>query len=854
MDRKTLMKTDQCLKNVMILTTLLFIGFFQMVVYCVPAIGQDKTDPVNLTVQERAWLNDHPVIRLAPDPEFKPIEFFDENGIYQGIAADYVRLIEKKLGIAFDIVHCENWDDVIARMKRHEVDVLNAVVKSPQRQAFMLFPTPYLRIPSVILVRKNVKGHLTLDMLKGLHIVMVSGYGYVDVILNAYPDLQIELVPDLKSALRKVSFGMADAFVGDLATASFYSESEGITNLRIAGETDPPNISGFAVRTDWPELGAILEKSVASLTDQEKNDIYAKWIHLGSEPGVTMQEFRNLMLVIAAATAFILCFFLIWNRTLKRMVHRRTKELQEEIEERQRTQAALSQSEAHFRTLLNTIPDLVWLKNADGVYLSCNTKFERFFGDKQENIIGKTDYDFVDKDLADFFRENDRAAMDLGGPRVNEETVTYADDGHQELLETIKTPVYGSSGKLIGVLGIARDITDRKRAEDERQKLQDELYQARKMDAVGRLAGGVAHDFNNMLSIIIGRAELARMKVDPSDSLFHDLTEIETVGKRSADLTRQLLAFARKQTISPEVLDLNDTIESMITMLRRLIGEGIDLIWKPGHSLWPVNVDPAQVNQLLANLIINARDAISGSVGCVVIETGNCTFDDAYCETNSGFSSGEFVSLVVSDDGCGMSQETMDNIFEPFFTTKELGKGTGLGLATIYGIAKQNDGFVHVSSEPGKGASFTIYLPRHTGEIPVATPINPDSQVVRGHETILLVEDEPQILTMARIMLESLGYTILATSKPSDAVQIVETFKGEIHVLMTDVVMPEMNGRDLANHLLTIYPGLKRLYMSGYTADVIAHHGVLDEGVHFIQKPFTRKELAAKIRDLLDRP
>lgn len=806
----------------------------------------------NLTDHEKAWLKAHPTIKLAPDPAFKPIEFFDQDGNYAGIAADYVQIVAQRLGIKFEIVRCKNWDDVISHIQRREVDILGNAVRTPQRETYLLFPEPYLKIPSVIIVRKSVNKNLTLDMLEGMNIVMVSGYGYVDILRNKYPELEISLVPELKKALQKVSFGMADAFIGDLATASYYIESEGISNLKLAGETDPPNISGFAVRSDWPELNSILEKGIARLTENEKKAIYKKWVHLGAEPGVTMREFKIVILIILGVISLIILGFCLWTLILKRIVNIKTEALIKEIEERRRAEESLAKNEAHLRTLLKTIPDLVWLKDPDGIYLACNSRFERFFGAKEEEIAGKSDYDFVPGELADFFRQHDKAAIERGAPSVNEEEVTYADDGHHELLETIKTPVFDNNGNLIGVLGIARDITERKRAEDERRILQDQLFQARKMDAVGRLAGGVAHDFNNMLSIIIGRAELATMKLKPSDTLYNDLCEIQDVGRRSADLTRQLLAFARKQTISPEILDLNSTIESMLRMLSRLIGEDMELIWKPVSGLWEVKVDPAQIDQLLANLLINARDAITNPMGKVTIETKNSVFDTDYCQLHTGFIPGEYVQIAVSDNGCGMDSYTLENIFEPFFTTKSLGEGTGLGLSTIYGIVKQNQGFINVYSEPDQGSIFRIYLPRHVGERSKVTEINRIKTVTGGNETILLVEDEAAILEVTQMMLKKIGYRVLPADKPHKAIKLAEAHIGEIDLLMTDVIMPEMNGSNLAKQITSFYPDIKLLFMSGYTADIIAHHGVLNEGVHFIQKPFSMQALDAKVRESLE--
>lgn len=399
-------------------------------------------------------------------------------------------------------------------------------------------------------------------------------------------------------------------------------------------------------------------------------------------------------------------------------------------------------------------------------------------------------------------------------------------------------------------LAVIYDITDRKQAENERNKLQAQLVQAQKMESVGRLAGGVAHDYNNMLSVIIGHTEMALDKVGANDELHTDLEEIMAAARRSADITRQLLAFSRQQTIAPKRLDLNATVESMLKMLRRLIGEDIDLAWHPGARVGPVNMDPTQLDQILVNLCVNARDAIA-DVGKISIETGTETFDETYCADHLGFVPGDYVLLCVSDDGCGMDKQTQAHLFEPFFTTKQVGKGTGLGLATVYGIVKQNNGFINVYSEPGQGTTFRIYLPRHgtTAEpAPGKQAPPPDAQ---GSETILLVEDEPTILRMTKIMLQRLGYTVVTAGTPGQAIDLSREHAGRIDLLMTDVVMPEMNGRELAKRLQDRHPGLKVLFMSGYTANVIAHRGVLDEGVNFIQKPFSKKDVAVKIRDVL---
>jgi two-component system, cell cycle sensor histidine kinase and response regulator CckA len=353
-----------------------------------------------------------------------------------------------------------------------------------------------------------------------------------------------------------------------------------------------------------------------------------------------------------------------------------------------------------------------------------------------------------------------------------------------------------------------------------------------------------------MLAVILGHAEIAMERLDPDDKLIEDVEEIQKAAKRASDLTRQLLAFARKQTIAPRILDLNAVIGDMLKMLRRLIGENIDLHWKSGEGLWQVKMDPAQIDQILANLVVNARDAIDG-VGHVSIQTDNVTFSGEDCAEHAGVLPGQYVMLAVSDDGCGMDAETRAKAFEPFFTTKPQGHGTGLGLATVYGIVKQNDGFINVYSEPGRGTTFRIYLASHAAEARAVESANSAEKAKGGTETILLVEDEESLLLLCLRLLEQLGYRVLATGMPGEAIELARANPGAIDLLMTDVVMPGMSGRDLQRRIDEIQPGVKCLFMSGYTSDVIAHRGVLDEGVRFVQKPFSIQVLAAKLREAL---
>ncbi|MEI8139584.1 MAG: ATP-binding protein [bacterium] len=398
---------------------------------------------------------------------------------------------------------------------------------------------------------------------------------------------------------------------------------------------------------------------------------------------------------------------------------------------------------------------------------------------------------------------------------------------------------------------VITDLTERKQTEQANINLQAQLFQAQKLESLEQLVGGVAHDFNNMVMGALGYTQLCREELPAEHPAGCYLDEITTIVERSANLTRQLLTFSRRQTIAPKVLALNDTMASIVKMLRRLIGENIDLILKPGPGLWPIKFDPTQIDQILINLCLNARDAIAG-VGKITITTANVALDQVFCNTHPETVPGDYVLLMVSDNGCGMEQDILAKIFEPFFTTKEVGKGTGLGLAMIFGIVKQNIGYIEVSSEPGQGSTFRIYLPLFADEVVkinnATTAIIPQG----SGETILLVEDEPTLRIICEQFLKNIGYKVLTAESPIIALELARIHKNDIRLLLTDVIMPGMNGRDLSLRLLEMIPGLKVLFMSGYTPDVIARQQVPSEGMHYIQKPFSRDDLARKMHKLLE--
>jgi len=528
----------------------------------------------------------------------------------------------------------------------------------------------------------------------------------------------------------------------------------------------------------------------------------------------------------------------------------RTHCILQDFTEQKETEDRLKSLEALQHKMIANIGDVIVIIGKDGRFRYNSPNMEKWFGWAPENLNDRTLWEYVHPEDINSVKAFFKTIIDS-----DQDTNTF-----QWRLKCKNTEYkwieftgfnFLDDKDIKGILGNYRDITERRKKDEQLMTLQRQLSQAQKMEAVGRLAGGIAHDFNNMLAVILGNTELIMDGLSPKEPLFADLREIQTAADNSVEIIRQLLTFARKQTIEPKVLNLNQSIEGMLKMLRRLIGENIVLDWKPKLGLFPVKIDPTQLNQILANIIVNARDAIL-DVGTVTIETGTAEFDESYCDQHEGFRPGTYTFFSVCDDGVGMDKETLNGIFEPFFTTKETGKGTGLGLAMVYGAVKQNSGFINVYSEPGLGARFTTYLPIvENGDQQICTRTYRPESISTRNKTILLVEDELTILEMTTRMLERLGYIVIGASSPEQGIKLAQSFKGDIHLLITDVIMPGMNGHELAKSILNIFPGIRCLFMSGYTANVIAHKGILDPGVHFIQKPFSLKVLDQKLTHCL---
>jgi PAS domain S-box-containing protein len=613
-----------------------------------------------------------------------------------------------------------------------------------------------------------------------------------------------------------------------------------------------PGIDGFEACRRLKEDEAIGQIPVIFMTALADTDHKIKGFAAGAVDYLTKPSQREEVLArvgVHLRIRDLACSLQEAKAQLENRVEQRTaqleranRELQAEIIERGQAEKALAESKNYLDKIINTISDPIFVKDAAHRLVLLNDAACTFLGQAREGLLGKCEYDVYAKKEADAFRAHDERVLKSGRESALEHAMKAPDGARRNIM--VKKTLYTDEKGQRYIVGILRDITEHK-------TLEEQLRQAVKMEAVGTLAGGVAHDFNNLMTAVMGYSELLLQRVAEGHPWRRDVEQIRKAGTRAASLTQQLLAFSRKQVVQPKIVDINQVISETEKMLRRLIGEDIRLVSRPEPRLWRVMVDPGLIGQVVMNLAINARDAMPQG-GNLTIETANARLDHSHARHYIGVAAGNYAMLTVSDTGIGMDEETLSHIFEPFFTTKEKGKGTGLGLATVYGIVKQSEGHIQVRSEPGKGTTFRILFPRADQETEETGPgEGPGGSLQGGSETILIVEDDEIVRDLVRTTLHLAGYTVLEAENGDEAIAVCREHSGRIQLLVTDVVMPKMSGLELAETLAADSPSMKVLYISGYTDKAIAHHGVPEEGAAFLQKPFTPQALTTKIREVL---
>jgi two-component system, cell cycle sensor histidine kinase and response regulator CckA len=592
-----------------------------------------------------------------------------------------------------------------------------------------------------------------------------------------------------------------------------------------------PGMDGYEVAESLRRAGALVPIPVIMLTVLDGRDDMMRGLAAGVEDFLTKpvhraelaMRVRNLLRLKDYSDQHVR-----YSQLLEREVGSRTAEL--------------VASEKRYRALFENAKDAIAVMTPEGVVREMNQRWADIVGVPREELVGRRVRDFAPRG-EEVKNSESYQRMLVSGAAVSPPVNIATGDGSHLLMEFSQTTIDVAGEDLIFTIG--RDVT-------EKQRLEELLRQSQKLEVIGQLAGGVAHDFNNILTAILGFCELLLTELEPHHVGREDVLEIKTAGQRAAALTRQLLAFSRKQILQPNVLDINDVIKGMEPMLRRLIAAHIDLVVSLQDDIGSIKIDPTQLEQIVMNLLVNASDAMPRG-GKLTIETSNVHLDEHYGGRHLPVTPGDYVMLAVSDTGVGMDEATSQRVFEPFFTTKELGKGTGLGLATVYGIVKQSGGDIWVYSEPGHGSAFKIYLPVVTTFLSAAVKVVPAPETLqRGSETILLVEDDEAVRRLARLSLERMGYVVIEAGNPREALRAAERHALRIDLLLSDLIMPESDGEPLDARLRRAHPNLRVLYISGYADEAVVRHGVIVEGTPFLQKPFTPLALSGKVREVLD--
>jgi len=778
-----------------------------------------------------------PVLFVSGDHEYPPYEFL-ENGSPTGFNIELIKAVGEAMGYTVH-VKLGPWNQVRQDLESGRVDVLAGMYFTRERDASVDFSIPHTLVTSGLFVRTG-SPISSLEDIRGREIIVQKGDLMNDYLRGTGLASSIIPVTDPAQALRLLSSGRYDgALLSSKMQGLYYANLFKLTNL-VAIETGlPPGQYCFAVAQGNHQLVQKLNEGLNILKSTGRyKEIQDTWFGVYEEPRWRQAMLRYLVFPLAAAI-ILLAGILAWSWSLRRQVAIRTRDYQE--------------SEQRLATIFRESPAIITISTLDeGRILDLNDAFTHILGYSREEAVGRTALELgILADVPDD-RQLILGKIREAGQIRSIEIHLRAKSG-QPVTGLLSTAPSMDRGQQC-LLSVITDITERKKAEEEKAGLEAQLLQMQKMEAVGSLAGGVAHDFNNLMTAILGNAELVLDSLKEGDRnsiIIHEVTEIKLAAQRAAALTRQLLMFSRKEVARPEVFDLNSTIGGMNKMLRRLIPENIELKFSLMEGIHPVNADVRQIEQVILNLAVNARDAMPEG-GVMEIGTQGSVLDEGYAASHPDARAGPHTVLSVSDTGTGMDEATMARIFEPFFTTKERGRGTGLGLSSVFGIVKQAGGHITVESGPGKGSTFRVHLP--AAEEPTQQMSAPakESDIPLGTETILLCEDDEIVRGLGMKILTSAGYRVIDAANAQDALKVIREHDGTVHLLLTDMIMPGMNGSVLSELLRKEFPSLRTLFMSGYTEEQLLKRGDLVPGVNLIMKPFTRSELLRSVRRIID--
>ncbi|MFW6037215.1 MAG: response regulator, partial [Desulfonatronovibrio sp.] len=820
------------------LTICLFSPVFFMV-----AAPDKSSASINITEEERTWLDQNPdKLAVWFDRKFPPIEFQSEDGSFEGMAADIMRLIEERLEVSFKAVPAREWPVLLESLETGEAPIAPVIVWSPERERYAYFSEPYVDVPVVVITTRDRTESRSLNDFKGLKVAAIKGYVTEGFLRENYSDyLEIVTVENVNEGLRDVSFGVVDAMIENLAVAAHYIEEEKLPNLRVAGNTELSYQLSFAVSKKYPLLFSAMQKAMNNIPEQEIKALQNRWLPIES-PGVLSREQVQLIKYTAIFVVVITLFLVMVSLFLRRKLKQKMADLE-------RTRQEVVQSEERYRAIFNNAPIGIFRTTFDGRFVEANPTLARMLGYTSREELIKETRDLardiypspgVRQGLLDALKESPQGvSMDIEFKR-RDGTPVYSIINASLQMDEEGNPAY--------LDGTIEDISKRKQAEQEKERLQSQLLQARKMESVGMLAGGIAHDFNNLLQALKGNIELLDKNMPGDFPEKKRLRVIERSIDRAAQLVRQLLLFSRKAETMRKLLDLNREIKDAADVLERTIPKMIKIRLLLAEGTWPVSADPVQVEQMILNLGSNAADAMPEG-GTLTIETSNVSLSE---EDYLDLDPGRYVRVTVSDTGCGMDKLTLEHVFDPFFTTKEKGKGTGLGLASVYGIVKAHQGHVVCYSEPGVGTTFKIYWPAVFDQEEEVIDHQPESLVHEGTETILVVDDETDIRELTRDALTPWGYTIKTASSGEQALEIFGREKSSIDLVVLDLNMPGMGGYRCLEEILRINPRAKVIIASGYMGEGQIRKSLDSGAAGYIGKPYQISELTAKVRDILD--
>ncbi len=778
-----------------------------------------------------------PVLEVSGDMDYPPYEYLDD-GVPSGFNIDLIRAVAEVMDLSIRI-DLGPWNRVRSRLETGQADVLAGMYYSPERDDHADFSVPHTLVTPGLFVRQG-SSIRSLEELQGRQIIVQQDDIMHDYLKKTGLTPHIIPVRDPSQALRLLASGRHDgALLSSKMQGLYIAAQYRLDNLESVAADIPPREYCFAVAEGNRELLHQLNEGLNIIKSTGRyKQIHDAWFGVYEQTRWWEESVKFLAMPLVFLIALIGAI-LLWSWSLKQRVDQRTRELKE--------------SEEHLKTLFRESPAIVTITSAvDGRFLEVNRAFERISGYTRDEVLGRSSRDlgfYADPD--DRRRIVDR--MNRQGQVQNIEINLRNKSGQSAVGLFSATPITLKGEPCI--LSVVNDITERKRAEEEKDRLEAQLLQAQKMEAIGNMAGGVAHDFNNILTAILGYTELAlesqKSRGAPDEKLAREIMEIRNSAQRAAALVQQLLIFSRREMVKPEVLNPSEVLSGMKEMLQRLITENILLNITSGEGVYPILAHANQIEQVVLNLVVNARDAMPEG-GRIDIELSNTVLDEAHVANHPEARTGPHVLLTVSDTGHGMDAPTMARIFDPFFTTKERGRGTGLGLSSVYGIVKQSGGHITVSSRPHQGTTFRIYFPASSSGIVTKPPAPDKKEIPGGSETILLCEDDENVRRLSTEILESKGYRVIAAADGREAVELARSTGGGIDLLVTDVIMPGMNGRVLAERMKEILPGLKVLFISGHTYDVIVDQGILDSGFNLLMKPFSRPELLESVRRMID--